>query len=360
MTVAVPAVPATGIGSLPSELADGRFLEATRIIAGELPLPHIAELPGLGAGADLLGRTGALLAQVSEDLAWEAVPDGWRRTSAPGRDMRRAWSWWSESLDALEQVLASHTGAVKVQLAGPWTLAAGMRRDVGERALSDAGLVRDLSAALAAATADHVREVRRRLPHISQVIVQLDEPSLPAVLSGAIATHSGFGRLAPVPGAEAAPLLARVAESAHAEDAPVVVHCCALGVPWQVLAEAQVDGVSLDATLLRDDSATISALETWLDAGRRLWWGVVPATGPSTVPTEGALVDGALARLEFWRARLSLDEITWAAQVTVTPTCGLAGATAAWARAAMAATRQAGVRVAAIDEVAREEAVRHE
>lgn len=355
MNTVLPSVAATGIGSLPTELVDGRFLEAMRIIAGELPaLPHVPELPGLGAGADLLGRTGALLSQVSDDLSWEAVPDGWRRASAAGRDMRRAWSWWSESLDAMEQVLAAHNGPIKLQCAGPWTLAAGLRRDVGERALTDAGLVRDISEALAVAVDGHVRDVRRRLPHASTVIVQWDEPALPAVLSGAIPTHSGFGRLSPVPTADAAPVLTRVVRAAHEAGAAAVVHCCAPDVPWSVLADAAVNAVSLDASLLSDDSATIAAVETWLDQGRRIWWGVIPTTATP------AASDAALRLLERWRSRLALDEQTWADIVTVTPACGLGQATPVWARTALEATRRVGERVSAPHRGPTGEAVRHE
>ncbi len=53
-----PPQSATGAGSLPG--TDPR--EAIRLIFDELPdLPHLAELPGRGIGADLIGRTAALL-----------------------------------------------------------------------------------------------------------------------------------------------------------------------------------------------------------------------------------------------------------------------------------------------------------
>ena len=48
---------ATGIGSMPGTDID----EAQRLIMGELPLlPHLAELPARGAGADMIGRRPAL------------------------------------------------------------------------------------------------------------------------------------------------------------------------------------------------------------------------------------------------------------------------------------------------------------
>jgi hypothetical protein len=73
---------ATGIGSLPG--TDSHEWSLT--IAGELPdLPHVPELPARGPGADLIGRTMALLAEVAPDMAVETTPVGWRFSDAPGR-----------------------------------------------------------------------------------------------------------------------------------------------------------------------------------------------------------------------------------------------------------------------------------
>ncbi|MFZ8925211.1 MAG: methionine synthase, partial [Candidatus Nanopelagicales bacterium] len=102
MTNVAPAA-ATGIGSLPG--TDSQ--EWSRTIAGELPdFPHIPELPARGPGADLIGRTMALLADVAPDLAVETTPVGWRLADAPGRVMSRARSWLAEDLDGVEQALA--------------------------------------------------------------------------------------------------------------------------------------------------------------------------------------------------------------------------------------------------------------
>src|SRR3954447_3517315 len=75
--------PASGVGSLPgSDPA-----EALRLVVGELPeVPHLPELPGRGPGADLIGRSAALLV----DLAVDLTPAGWRLVPRPGLDLRRA------------------------------------------------------------------------------------------------------------------------------------------------------------------------------------------------------------------------------------------------------------------------------
>ena len=77
--------------------------EAAAVVAGELPdLPHLAELPGRGPGADMVGRAAALLV----DLHVDVQPSGWRLVDRPGRDERRARSYLSHDLDELEAACA--------------------------------------------------------------------------------------------------------------------------------------------------------------------------------------------------------------------------------------------------------------
>lgn len=73
---------------------------------------------------------------------------------------------------------------MKVQAPGPLTLAAQVELANGHRVLTDPGAVRDLSASLAEGLAEHAAEVGKRLG--ANVVVQLDEPSLTAVLDGSI------------------------------------------------------------------------------------------------------------------------------------------------------------------------------
>ncbi|MGZ8802987.1 MAG: methionine synthase, partial [Mycobacterium sp.] len=85
---------ATGVGSWPGSSAR----EAAEVVVGELHhLPHLVELPGRGVGADMIGRAGALLVDISIDT----VPRGYR--IAPGRRSvtRRAASLLEEDIDAL-------------------------------------------------------------------------------------------------------------------------------------------------------------------------------------------------------------------------------------------------------------------
>lgn len=299
---------ATGVGSYPGD--DPR--EALRIVLGELPeLPHLPELPARGPGADLTGRTAGLLI----DLPVHLEPSGWRFSDRPGRDTRRSLDHLARDLDALEELAGAHDGPFKIQVCGPWTLAATIELRSGERALRDPGAVRDLTASLAEGVAAHVAEVRRRLP-AAEVLLQIDEPGLPSVLAGTVPTASGFSRLRAVeePVAEAA--LRSVIEAAGAYP---IVHCCARNVPYALLRGAGAQALSVDLSLVskRDDDAVGETI----DAGTALFLGAVPATD-AALPSLRATAEPVR---ELWR-RLGFPPARLAEQVVITPACGMAGA----------------------------------
>ena len=79
-----------------------------------------------------------------------------------------------------------------MQVCGPWTLAAMLEVPSGHRALTDQGAVDDIAASLAEGLAQHVAEIEKRVPGAG-VVVQIDEPLLPDVLTGNLPTASGFG-----------------------------------------------------------------------------------------------------------------------------------------------------------------------
>ena len=108
-------------------------------------------------------------------------PSGWRFTDRPGRDARRAASLWSEDLDELAAAYDGYAGPLKVQVAGPWTLAASIELHRGERAVTDEGAAREIVESLAEGLRRHVSDVRRLVPG-ADVILQVDEPSLGCAL----------------------------------------------------------------------------------------------------------------------------------------------------------------------------------
>jgi methionine synthase II (cobalamin-independent) len=313
--------PASGVGSLPGTDP----AEAVRLVVGELPdFAHLPELPDRGAGADLIGRSAALLV----DLAFDLTPGGWRLVPRSGIDQRRAEEFLARDLDALYDVADSWTGPFKVQAAGPWTLAAGLERTRGDRAVVDAGARRDLAQSLAEGLAAHVAAVAARVPG-AQLVVQLDEPSVPAVLQGRLPTVSGFGKL---PAVEATVVEQELADLVGRLPVPVVVHCCAPRMPLELFRSAGAAALSFDLGLVQD----LDAVGTAIEAGTHLFPGVVPGTD-ATLPTPKATA----SRVQAWWRELGFPADDLAAAVTLTPSCGLAGATPAYARSAMAHVREA-------------------
>ena len=315
--------PATGIGSMPGR--DAR--EAAKSVAGtfegpETGMPFLAELPARGPGADMIGRTAGMLAE----LYARVEPSGWRLGDRPGRDTKRARSWLGEDLDALEEFTQGYEGPLKVQAVGPWTLAAALELRHGEVVLSDAGACRDLAGSLAEGLREHLADIRRRVPG-AQIVLQLDEPSLTAVLRGRVRSASGY-RTHRAVDRQLVEATLRDVIGVQA-DGPAVVHSCAPDVPFALLRRAGAAAVSFDVDLLteRDDDTIGEAVE----AGTRLLAGVVPGTdGPLSDPAGSVMGVRTL-----WR-RLGLSPGLLTDAVTVTPSCGLAGASPEYARRALA------------------------
>jgi methionine synthase II (cobalamin-independent) len=319
--VPIPWGPASGVGSLPG--ADP--VEALRLVTGELPdFPHLPELPDRGVGADLIGRSAGLLVDVAVDL----TPAGWRLVARPGVDQRRARELLDRDLDALYEVAERYAGPFKVQAAGPWTLAAGLERTRGDRAVVDPGARRDLAQSLAEGLAAHVAAVSARVPGAT-VVVQLDEPSVPAVLQGGLPTASGFGKLSAV---ESTVVEQVLADLVGRLPVPVVVHCCAARTPLGLFRAAGAAGLSFDLGLVQD----LDAIGTAVEAGTHLLVGVVPGTD-SALPAPQATA----SRLQGWWRELGFPAERLHTAVTLTPSCGLAGASPAYARTAMAHVREA-------------------
>ena len=302
--------------------------EAIRVIAGELPdFPHLAELPDRGPGADLTGRTAALLV----DMPVELTPRGWRLAERAGRDMARARSMLASDLDVLEEVLEGFTGPVKIQLCGPWTLAATLElTHTMNVALSDPGAVADLTASLAEAAAAHAADVARRVPG-ARVVVQFDEPALPSVVAGLVPTQSGLSRLAAV---EPDTVADRLGQVLAATPGYTLVHCCATTVPFGIIQKAGSDGIAFDLSQLRrgEEDQVAEAAE----AGLGLLTGAIRAVGEEP----GGARETAERVIRLWQ-RIGLPLATLAEQAVITPACGLAGASPAQARAVLTRCREA-------------------
>ncbi|WP_083884205.1 methionine synthase [Nocardia higoensis] len=313
---------ATGLGSWPG--VDPR--EAAATILGELPdLAHLVELPARGIGADMIGRMSALLI----DMRLDTSTRGYRLAARPGAVSRRARDLLRADLDALEEVWETSGSAgtgrvIKLQAAGPLTLAAQIELPSGHRALTDPGAVRDLSESLAEGLAAHADEVRRRLG--AEVVLQLDEPNLAEVLDGALRGTSILDTVRAVPEPEAHAVLDRVIE---AQRAPVVLHDCSPNPPLALLRRTAAAALAIDVAHI--GTADLDPLGETLDAGKKLVLGLVPGTEPAGTLSWREIAEPGVRLID----RLGFPRTTLAGRILVAPACGLGGAPLSWARRAL-------------------------
>lgn len=319
---------ATLVGSMPGS----DVWETTAVVRGELPdLPMLPELPNRGPGADMIGRTMAMLAGVSSEFAVMTTPTRWRlaghRSSAQPAVMRRASSWLAEDLDASEASFADYAGAYKVQLAGPWTLAACVEGVNGDVLIADAGAVNELREALLEAATLHLQTVKRRLSKAT-VALQIDEPMLMQVHVGDIRTPSGLRAHAPISMPRLIDGLNQVFDHVHSLDVSVGVHTCAELSDVMSLVLSRLDFLSLALTsgyrARRQSAAARAALDeaigTLWDRDRVLLAGL--EFGATQRPS--AKEDSAVVRALLHRLGVSGEEV--GRQLVVTPECGLSSA----------------------------------
>jgi methionine synthase II (cobalamin-independent) len=320
---------ASGTGSWPGIATR----PAAEVVVGELgaAMAHIVELPARGVGADILGRAGALLI----DVAIDTVPRGYRVAARPGAVTRRAVSLLDEDVDALEEAweiagLRGNGRPVKIQAPGPITLAAELELANGHRAITDLGAVHDIAASLAEGVGAHRAAVSRRLD--TPVVVQFDEPSLPAAVAGRLAGVTTLSPVAAIDETLATSLLDTCVAAAGAE---VSVHSCAATLPWKALQHSSIAAVSVDVSTLAADD--LDAIAEFVESGRAVVLGAVSSSTPAKRPSADEVAAAVVAvtdRLGFGRSALR-------DRIGVTPACGLAAATPEWARTAIGLARRA-------------------
>lgn len=305
----------TGLGSLPGT----DFPAAVRMTFDRVPeLPYLPELPARGPWAGMIGRGLGVLAGLGAEL----VAGEWVLGSA-GVDQRRSRQTWRDDLEILEEHAQGYAGRLKLQVAGPWTLAASTGVAHTGRVLADPGARRDLAGALAEGIGEVLDGLVRRLPSVS-LVLQVDEPALPAVAAGAVPTPGGFFRHRAVDLPELCANLALLTgePARRGLTVPTVVHCCAPGTPIAELVGtghrgAGFSAVSLDLDLI--SGADLDPLAAALEAGSGLYLGVLP----TAVPDQLAGVDELRTRTLRFLDRLALGAA--ADQLVLTPACGLAG-----------------------------------
>ncbi len=323
MTARIPTGVATGIGSMPG--TDPR--EAVAVIAGEVALPFLPELPARGVGGDLIGRAAGLLTGIPVDY----VHRTYRLSASPTAETRRARDFLRWDLDALEEHwerrgLVGSAEVLKIQACGPFTVAAQVELRGGHKAVRDRGALYDIAESLAASLVEQAEELRRRIG--VRVVVQLDEPSIGEVLDGTVTPLTRLDPIAPVPVHDVAETLETFAAQVAR---PMLLHSCA-APRWELFARLPSYGLALDFTRLR--ARDYDPLGAILDAGRVVAAGVVPVADPGLAPER--IADELADRLAGLGDRMGMPRSMFGEQFVVTPVCGLAGAAPSWARRALA------------------------
>ncbi|MCW5953797.1 MAG: hypothetical protein KIT69_16205, partial [Propionibacteriaceae bacterium] len=152
----------TGLGSLPGT----DYGAAVRMTFDKVPgLPYLPELPARGPWAGMIGRGLGILAELGAEL----VAGEWVLGST-GVDQRRARQTWRDDLEILQEHAQGHAGPLKLQVTGPWTLAAATGVAHTGRVLADPGARRDLAGALAEGIGEVLDHLTRHLPGAELVL----------------------------------------------------------------------------------------------------------------------------------------------------------------------------------------------
>lgn len=301
---------ATGMGSWPGTEPREAMVTVRDLLLAEdgLGLPYLPETPGRGPGSDIIGRGAGVLT----DLPVELQPSGWRFADRPGRDAERTASLWRQDLDELTEAYDGWVGRLKLAVAGPWTLAASVELSRGERAVVDRGAALEIAQSLADGIGRLLADVARLLPGVEPVL-QLDEPSLPAVLTGTLPTASGFGRIGSVDAQDVLRAL-QIVTSAYAGE--TIIHCCHPKAPIPVLRQSGATGLALDLTAA--SPARWESVAATMESGLRVYAGLLPTDGT------GSVLEAARRLLE------EADRVGIGSELLgdalVSPACGLAGA----------------------------------
>ena len=202
---------------------------------GELPeLPYLPELPARGPGADMIGRSAGLLVALPVEL----YAARWRVAARPGRDCPPHRRPARARPRPLTEQAEGYAGPFKLQAAGPWTLAANLDLPTGGPCCATPARCATWPPRSPRGCGRTSPRSSARLPGAA-LLLQLDEPSLPAVLAGQVPTESGFGTLPAVEETVAAETLREIVS---AVGVPVILHCCAPDAPVELFRSAGAVG----------------------------------------------------------------------------------------------------------------------
>ena len=287
--------------------------------------------PSAAPGADMIGRTAALLVDLPVEIAAYRLAAHRPR----GRDLRRARDFLARDLDALEtQADGLRRRRSRCRWPGRGRSPPARTAVSGHRVVTDHGAVRDLAGSLA--------EGLRRAPGRpgpapaagAAWSCRWTSRRCPAVLAGEVPTPSGYGTV----------------RSVEPCDGPS--RRCAMCSPWRLgrPGRALLCGRRADRAAARGrapmrsrSTPACSAAPTSTRSARRsrracrCGWACCRRPIPTiTLRRRGSTIK------RICGARSASRSSSWPASVVPTPACGLAGATPAYVRRVLAVLRDVG------------------
>ncbi len=320
---ALPALAATGIGSVP--FTDNQ--EAVRLILENLTeIPYWPQMAQKGFQEDMVSQGAGGLPLILRDMDQRLV----RVTDTVDRDTALTQfyeaalqedldkfslspeeaSGFYSLMEALPALPAGAPAFVKGQVVGPVTFATIVKGMDGKAILFDYELIQAVTRGLAlkaAWQAAKIRETGR------QAVIFFDEPSL-----------TGFGSaFMQISREEVISMLTEAITAAREPgNAFFGIHCCG-NTDWSVLLDTPIDILSFDSYEFFENLKLYDkALKKFLDRGGYLAWGLVPTSPTAPVETEEALWAKFTAQVEEL-AQFGIDKPFLLSQSLLTPACGL-------------------------------------
>lgn len=299
-------------------------------------LPYLPELPQRGPWAGMIGRAlGLPEAPMVDFLAGQ-----WHRASSAGSDQRRARAQWRDDVEMLAEYAHDYQGRLRLTTVGPWTLASNLAGAHSGLALGDGAARSDLAEGLGYGIAETLDAIQKLIPR-AEMVLQIDEPSLPGVAAGAVPTAGGYFRHRAVDLPELFAGLARLTRAVADRTSEVVLHSCAAWAgpdnAWplrELRHQAGIAAVSFDIDQL--SAADLDALGEALDDDLQLFAGVLPTAGPLRNADQ---LTRRTAELLNRLGRPDLDAIV------LTPACGVSGWTPAQVSAGFASLATTATRL---------------
>lgn len=292
---------ATAIGSLPHIDAAA----AAELVLGLLPdLPAAPQLPRRSRAEGMLAQMADGVAGIRADAEGRLLVEPSSMDPTPALDSPTFGDESWAGLNAFLAATAHRTGPIKVQLAGPVTLALALVEGgaAPSAALPAAGLiVEQRAAALSRWIAERVAG--------APVVAFLDEPGL-TVFSRAGAPFDPNDVIEVVSAALAS----------FGRGTITGIHCCG-PTDWRLVVSTGPDIISAPLAIgLEDEGAAIGP---FLEEGGVVAWGAVPTDRP--IGDDPGLLCRQL--IATWRALRAdgCDGDLLRSQALITPACGMAG-----------------------------------